>query len=92
MRFMIAWKIPPGCYKAAIEAFLGGGAPVPPGLTLVGRWHTPGSASGWLLLEGNDGPALAQFAAEWSSVCELEISPVIEDAEAAKGLSKVFKK
>ena len=29
MRFMIAWKIPPGCYKAAIEAFLGGGAPVP---------------------------------------------------------------
>jgi hypothetical protein len=92
MKFMIAWKIPPGCYKPAIEAFLSGGAPVPPGLTLVGRWHTPGSASGWLLLEGNDGPALAQFAAEWSSVCELEISPVIEDAEAAKGLSKVFKK
>ena len=44
------------------------------------------------MMEGNDGSALAQFAAEWSSVAELEISPVIEDAEAATGLSKVFKK
>jgi hypothetical protein len=88
----IAWKIPPECDKPAVEAFLSGGAPAPPGLKLVGRWHTSGSASGWLLMEGNDGSARAQFAGEWSSVCELEISPVIEDVEASTGLSKVFKK
>jgi len=92
MKFMIAWKIPPDGYKPAVEAFPSGGAPAPPGLKLVGRWHTPGSATGWLLMEGNDGSALAQFAAEWSGVAELDISPVIEDAEAATGLSKVFKK
>ena len=92
MKFMITWKIPPGCYKPAVEAFLSGGAPVPPGIKSVGRWHTPGSASGWHLVEGNDGAALAQHVAEWANLCDLQIFPVIEDAEAASGLSKEFKK
>ncbi len=32
MKYMIAWKIPPGSYKPAIESFLKSGAPAPPGL------------------------------------------------------------
>ena len=92
MKFMIAWRIPPGCYKPAVEAFLSGGAPVPPGIKTVGRWHTPGSASGWHLVEGNDGGALSQHMAEWANLCDLQIFPVVEDAEAASSLSKVFGK
>lgn len=92
MKYMIAWKIGPGSYKPAIETFLKTGGPAPKGLKTIGRWHTPGSASGWHLVEGNDTTVLSQHMAEWANVCQLEIYPVIEDAEAANGLSKVFGK
>ena len=59
MKFMITWKIQPGCHKPATERFLSGGAPVPPELKTVGRWHVPGSVMGWLLVEGDDSVALA---------------------------------
>lgn len=89
---MIAWKIPPSSYKATIEGFLGGGAPVPSGMKTVGRWHTPGSVSGWHLVEGDDLEALAQHVAEWGALIDLEVSPVIEDEAAASSLSKVYGK
>ncbi len=92
MKFMISWKIPPGCYKSAIESFLSGGGPAPPGLKTVGRWHTPGSTSGWHLVEGTDGAALAHHMAEWAALIELEITPVLDDTEATAGLSRVFGK
>jgi hypothetical protein len=34
--------------------------------------------------------ALAQHMGEWANLLEAQISPVIEDAEAASGLSKVY--
>ncbi|MDH3584251.1 MAG: DUF3303 domain-containing protein [Phycisphaerae bacterium] len=92
MKFMITWKIPPGCHKQAAEDFLSEGAPVPEALATLGRWHVPGSAMGWLLVEGTDGVALAQHAAEWANLLELEISPVIEDEEAATGLARAYGK
>ena len=87
---MISWKIPPGSHKSASENFLSGGAPVPPELKLLGRWHVPGSVRGWVLLEGDDGVAMAQHMGEWADFLELEISPVAEDAEAASGLSRAY--
>ena len=92
MKFMIAWKILPGSYKPAVESFLKGGGPVPPGLKTVGRWHAPGSAYGWHLVEGNDGAALAQHVAEWANLLEQEVTPVLEDAEASSGVAKIYGK
>ena len=92
MKYMITWKIHPNSYKATAEAFLEGGAPAPSGLTTVGRWHSPGSVSGWHLVEGDDVEALAHHVAEWAGLVELEVSPVIEDEAAASSLSKVFGK
>jgi len=63
MKFMLTWKIPPGCRKPAAESFLSEGGPVASGMKSVGRWHVPGSAMGWHLVEGNDGDALAGTAA-----------------------------
>ncbi len=81
------------CYKLlAIETFLKTGGPVPQGLRTVGRWHVPGSASGWHWVEGTDSGALTQHMAEWANFCRLEVSPVIEDGEAASGLSRFFGK
>lgn len=92
MKYMIAWKIPPSSYKSAVEKFLNGGAGVPPGLETVGRWHAPGSASGWHLVEGDSSEALAQQVAEWAGLIDLEVTPVIEDEEASSSLSKLFGK
>lgn len=91
MKFMITWKVPPGCYKVAIERFLSTGGPSPAGLKTVGRWHAPGSHYGWHLVEG-DATAAAALAAVWGDVIESEITPVIEDPEAASSLGKVFGK
>ena len=92
MKFMIVWKTVPGSYKPAVESFLRGGAPLPPGLKRVGRWHVPGSTLGWHLMEGDDLTAVAQHVAEWANVLEIKTYPVIEDAEAASAASKVFGK
>ena len=71
MKFMIASKIPPGSYEATIKAFLETDAPTPEGLKTVGRWHVPGSVSGWHVVEGADPPMVAQYGF-------LESSPVLE--------------
>ena len=92
MKFMISWKIIPGHHKPAGRGFLKAGAPMPKGLKLIGRWHAPGSASGWAVVEGQDLTALAQHVAEWANLLELQITPVIEDADAAKALSRVYAK
>ena len=91
MKFMVAWKIPPGCYKAAVERFLGTGAPDTAELKTIGRWHAPGSACGWHVVEG-DATAVAELEAVWGDLLEVQITPVIEDAEAASSLAKVHRK
>ena len=91
MKIMLVWRIPPGNYKPAMEAFLKGGGPSPTGVKALGRWHAPGSNMGWYLLEG-DPAVVAQHVAEWATMSEIVTYPVIEDAEAASALSKVFGK
>ena len=91
MKFMITWKIPPASYKEAIARFLKTGAPPPAGLKTVGRWHTAGSTMGFHLVEGTEA-ALMEHSAEWADLCELQIVPVVEDAEAGAIASKLFGK
>ena len=53
MHYMVHWTIAPQHHEAAAKAFLEGGAPMPEGLTMIGRWHAPGSHHGWLICEGD---------------------------------------
>jgi len=91
MKFMIEWHIPTTSYKVAAERFLATHAPDPDGLETIGRWHAPGSARGWHAVEG-DAAAIAELVATWGDSVELEITPVLEDADAAAGLGKVYGK
>ena len=87
MKYMLCWSIPPENYKPALDAFLEGGAPMPAGLTSLGRWHAPGSTRGWLLCEAEKPVALAHHVAQWAGLLHIEVHPVIDDAgagEAAK--------
>ena len=90
MKVMLVWRTVPGKYKTAVEQFLKTGGPVPEGAKTVGRWHVPGSTLGWHLIEMNDLAAVAEHAAEWADVLEMEIYPVIEDAEAGEAAKKVY--
>jgi hypothetical protein len=46
MKYLLCWSISPENYDVAVDAFLKGGAPMPEGLTALGRWHAPGSYRG----------------------------------------------
>ena len=90
MKFMISWDIGPDAYKSAMDKFLSTGAPMPDGLSMIGRWHAPGSAQGWVLVETDDPTAVAQFVAEWSGLVDIQTTFVIEDDDAAAGIEKAL--
>jgi hypothetical protein len=92
MKYMVTWTIPTHSYDAAVEAFLNGGAPMPAGLKLLGRWHAPGSKKGWLLCETDDPGILYEHMVEWGSMLESEVFPVISDAEAAAAATRAREK
>ena len=92
MKVMVVWKTVPGKYKATLEQFLKTGSPVPAGGKTLGRWHVPGSVLGWHLIEASDLTSIAEHVGEWADVLELEIYPVIEDAEAGAAAKEVFGK
>lgn len=92
MKAMVVWRTVPGKYKTAVEQFLSTGGPVPEGAKTAGRWHVPGSTLGWHLIETDNLGAVAEHVAEWAEVLELEVYPVIEDAEAGEAVQKVHGK
>jgi len=89
MKYMLSWSIPPENYDAALDAFLEGGAPMPEGVTALGRWHSPGSYRGWLLCETDNMIDLSQHVAQWASLLRIEVTPVIDDAEAGEVAARV---
>jgi hypothetical protein len=91
MKFMLCWTIPPENYTDAVDAFLEAGAPMPEGLTSLGRWHEPGSRKGWLLCETDNLVALSVHVAEWAHLLKIEVFPVIGDSEAGEAAARVRK-
>jgi len=92
MKFMLTWRTRPGLYKAAFQQFLNTGGLPAKGVTQVARYHVPGSTQGWHLLETDDMTALAEHVNNWGDVIDIELNPVIEDAQAAEAASRVFGK
>lgn len=89
MKMMLSWRIPTGNYKACVEAFLDTGAPDGEGMTTIGRWHAPGSAYGWHLVEGDEN-AISEHVGGWAALAEIETTPVLDDEAAAAALSRAF--
>ena len=90
MKYMLSWMISCENHKPAGVSFLKSGAPAPAGLKILGRWHGPGSVNGWALVESDDPKAVYEHVAQWASLLDLEVTPVLEDADAAEALSKVY--
>lgn len=80
-KYMINWHIPSGHYAEALDRFEQKGAPTPPGLKLLGRWHEPGSGRGYILVETDDPAIVAKHLMAWNDLVEHRTVPVIEDEE-----------
>ena len=91
MTFVMTYSIPAQSWGKAVERFLGTGGPAPAGVKLVGRWHAAAGRHGFLLLEGDDANAVYRFATEWNDVCDLAVTPVLTDEQAAAVLKSMRK-
>jgi len=57
---------------------------MPNGLSALGRWHAPGSSTGWLLCETDAPVSLAEHMSEWVHLLNVEVTLVIGDEETAE--------
>jgi hypothetical protein len=93
MKFMMTFHWAPDTQQRAdaIARFQQTGGLPPDGVRLVGRWTRADLGSGFDLLETDDPKKLTEFAYLWSDLMELEIAPVLDDAELGEVLGRVVK-
>ncbi len=93
MKFMMTFRWAPDTQQRAeaIERFQQTGGLPPDGIQLVGRWTCADLSAGFDLLETDDMKKLTEFAYQWSDLMELDIRPVLDDAELGEVLGRVAK-
>jgi hypothetical protein len=92
MIVMSTYAIRPGCVPEAVSRFLAGKATPSSDVKILGRWHKTDASGGYTLFDTDNPTALFEFAASWSDVLETHSNVVIEDAEAAPVLAKIYGK
>jgi uncharacterized protein DUF3303 len=90
MKYVITWSAPTATYVPAIKKFLANGGLPPAGVKMLGRYHAlAGSSSGFILAETSDHKAIFTWLAEWMDTVSFDVTPVVEDADAAPILQAV---
>jgi hypothetical protein len=89
MLFLVTWKGRPETRNTAIARFLKTGGRPPQGVTMIGRWHAVGAASGVAVAEATDPTLVQKWALEWTDVFELEVRPALTDEQAGPLLAAV---
>lgn len=92
MKSMLVYSVRPGCVPEAVKRFITTKGAPPPGVTLLGRWHKTDNSGGYALYESDNAAALFEGAAMWTDVLEIHTNMVVEDAEAAPILAKIYGK
>ena len=52
----------------------------------LGRWHYLSGTGGVCIAECDDSAALNSWMLNWSPICEISVTPVVEDATARESL------
>ena len=86
MLFMINWSIDGSNVRAANERFSSGEEQFF-GIELLGRWHAPGNI-GVAIVETNDAVAINKYLMQWDDLCDVSVTPVMDDSGALKSLEK----
>jgi hypothetical protein len=92
MKIMSTWTVRPGCKKEAISQFMTSKGAAPEGVKLLGRWHNTDGSGGFFLAETDNPSALYEGSNQWADLVDFHGHTVVEDAEAAAVLAKMFGK
>jgi len=86
--FMVTWKGDQAAWMGVLQYWASltpeQRADVGPGVKMIGRWHDTGGRRGCAILDADDAMALQSYAGQWSPHLDLEISPVVDDGQAAE--------
>jgi hypothetical protein len=87
MKFMITWQLHQGKLHDTLAQFskmtpaqdeaLAGNR-----VKLIGRWHDLAKGRGVAIFESDSAAALFKYALNWNRFMDLEVTPVLDDAEA----------
>jgi hypothetical protein len=88
MKYIVSWSLPPATYNTAKARFLESGGLPPKPVKLIGRWHGM-SGRGFAVVETGDAKALYAWCAEWSDLLPMDVTPCLEDADAAEVLKSL---
>ncbi|MBE22839.1 MAG: DUF3303 domain-containing protein [Dehalococcoidia bacterium] len=86
MKFMINWTVHEDKRHEVLQTF---GSMTPeddaaqrgPSMTQIGRWHEPVSGTGVAIVEADSMDTVTAFLLNWNHVCDIEVTPVLDDAE-----------
>jgi len=86
MKFLMTWRIHDDKRMEALSAFSQMSpeddlAEMGSNIKLIGRWHDLASFSGVAIFETEDPAAIGSWALNWASICDIEVNPVLDDAE-----------
>ena len=86
MKFMLTWRIHEEKRQDALSAFsqmssADDAADLGSNIKLIGRWHNIAEFSGVAIYESDDPIAMANWALNWNSILDCEVSPVLDDEE-----------
>ena len=87
MLFMVIEKFRDQNVKAVYRHFRDKGRMMPDGLNFVNSWVSADVGRCFQLMECDDITLLQRWVAEWSSLVEFEIVPVVAGKEAAAALA-----
>ena len=80
MLYMSTYEITPETRNAVQKRFMETGGPPPEGVTMLGRWVTPGG-KGFCVSESDDIVLVAKWLQEWSDILPFEIFPIMTDEQ-----------
>jgi hypothetical protein len=86
MKFMVTWSISQEKWLPLLKRFTSMSpqeqVDAGEGVKIIGRWHDVSARSGFALVEGEDLIAVSRYSGRWNPYLDLEIVPVMDDAEA----------
>ncbi len=95
MKFMLTWRIHEDQRQNALGAFSqmtadDDAADMGGNIRLIGRWHNIAEFTGVAIYETDDPIAMANWALNWNTILDCEVSPVLDDEETrALGKSRL---
>lgn len=86
MKFMLVYKVHPEKRHDALKGFSAMSleddkADMGEQIKMIGRWHDIAHSKGVAIFESDSAEAISNWALNWNGILDLEITPVLDDAE-----------